>query len=717
MAKNFLLKSIFLSLALFFATSICAQSTFREVFSPIQMKKIAYQYEMVGDFYTASNYLQKYIDLKPKDTKALYRLGTYYERFKYYKKALDCYNMVYVQEQDKWPEALYHKGRMLKYLGDYEEAKRVFQKIKDRYLFKRKYSEMLFNTRQQLYGIDLALGLMEEPIDIFISPVGPNLNGPQSDASPHFNLDTALYFVSTSTQVQQNATDSAIGEDRQESVIIEAFKFKNQWQNKGTWKDFPHDFAQFGNLHSFSVNNAKTNLVASIGSIDSKGREAYLLYSSVKENGDWTPLVKMNINSGNSITPSFAYNEVAKTDILFFASDRKGSEGGYDLFYSIFDSSENKWESAESLGSKVNTKGNEISPLYHTNERILFFSSDLLPGLGGFDIFSSEGNLSKWSYPINVGFPVNTNVDEFGYTSTPAGSFGFLVSNRSGGNQLVHANCCNDVYEFKNDNIVEITLELDAFEILSEAMDANASEEAKALKNTDFLDNENENAELLEKVENAVDKALGFEYKKLNTIVSKLYLIDEESGDWFLLKTDTADANGKIEFNLNPDKKYQVVTEAPGKFKTASEVITYGQKESATIQKKVQLVEKTNASFRLKNIYYEFGSSDLTVEAQKYIYNTMLKFMRANPEVIVEITAHTDQIGSAEYNQLLSEKRAESVVSYIIEQGIDKSRLKAKGMGKTKPIAPEFFPDGTDNPDGRMLNRRTEFRVIGEVSE
>jgi outer membrane protein OmpA-like peptidoglycan-associated protein len=119
----------------------------------------------------------------------------------------------------------------------------------------------------------------------------------------------------------------------------------------------------------------------------------------------------------------------------------------------------------------------------------------------------------------------------------------------------------------------------------------------------------------------------------------------------------------------------------------------------------------------IKNIYYEYNKWNLTDSSKTILDNTILKIMMDNPRIVVEISSHTDSVSGEEYNMKLSQKRAESAVNYLIDKGIDKERLVAKGYGKSKPIAPNTNPDGTDNPDGRQKNRRTEFKIIGSLDQ
>jgi OmpA-OmpF porin, OOP family len=115
------------------------------------------------------------------------------------------------------------------------------------------------------------------------------------------------------------------------------------------------------------------------------------------------------------------------------------------------------------------------------------------------------------------------------------------------------------------------------------------------------------------------------------------------------------------------------------------------------------------------NVYYDFDKYRLSDEAKESIDRLVIPLFGYFPEGIIEIGSHTDNKGTAEYNLALSQKRSESIVSYIISKGIPAERVVAKGYGMSEPIAPNSNPDGSDNPEGRQMNRRTEFRVVGQV--
>ena len=117
----------------------------------------------------------------------------------------------------------------------------------------------------------------------------------------------------------------------------------------------------------------------------------------------------------------------------------------------------------------------------------------------------------------------------------------------------------------------------------------------------------------------------------------------------------------------------------------------------------------------VKNIYYEYDKFTLLDSSKTVIDTTMLKLLIENPDIKIEIGSHTDSRGSDPYNQRLSQQRAQSVVDYLVAKGIPRKRLVAKGYGEIQPIAPNNNKDGSDNPEGRQMNRRTEFRIVGKI--
>jgi outer membrane protein OmpA-like peptidoglycan-associated protein len=149
----------------------------------------------------------------------------------------------------------------------------------------------------------------------------------------------------------------------------------------------------------------------------------------------------------------------------------------------------------------------------------------------------------------------------------------------------------------------------------------------------------------------------------------------------------------------------------------AESLSTVGYAAGQELVKKIKVEKKPVNPIALPNITYEFNSAELDKKAKRTIDSLVLTFLNMNPTLIIELHSHTDSKGNDEFNMDLSQRRAESIVSYLIKKGISRKRLVAVGFGESQPVAPNQKPDGSDNPEGRAKNRRTDMKVVGEIIE
>ena len=191
-----------------------------------------------------------------------------------------------------------------------------------------------------------------------------------------------------------------------------------------------------------------------------------------------------------------------------------------------------------------------------------------------------------------------------------------------------------------------------------------------------------------------------------------LYLIEGENE--VLMERGITQSDGLFNVDFEPEKVYKVSLSKPGFYSNNIEVDTRDMKKSQTILQNVGLSEISSKSIVLSNILYDFDSSELTAESKSKIRKGILTTLNENPGLVVEISSHTDDKGEPAYNLNLSQKRAESVIEFLKQNGVSPDRLTARGFGETKPIAPNELEDGTDNPEGRAMNRRTEFTIIDQ---
>ena len=350
---------------------------------------------------------------------------------------------------------------------------------------------------------------------------------------------------------------------------------------------------------------------------------------------------------------------------VYFTSNRPEGKGGLDIWFFEFKPDRESYSGVRNAGSKINSAFDEAYPFYSSNK--LYFSSNYHAGYGGFDVFKAYGEKTKFEEPKNI-HEVNSSYDDIGYSLLEDSTAGIMLSNRPNNNQKFGEGCCDDIYFFNIENPNEINYPIQVIEMVDG--------KKKVLTDVISIVGIKENTQYTTILTDTLTN--GFFYEKLDTTNTWLFRFGKKG---YFYKG--------VEWN--------------------NAVFDTVNKENPLI---VEVEKIPQGEILLKDIYYEFDSPDLTEKAKTTISNTIYKLLIWNPQLSVQINSHTDSKGKLSYNYKLSKARAKSVVDYLVELGIDKSRLKAKGYGETKPVANNFNADGTDNPEGRALNRRTTFTVL-----
>ncbi len=380
------------------------------------------------------------------------------------------------------------------------------------------------------------------------------------------------------------------------------------------------------------------------------------LYYTKFEHGDWGDIVPIDaVNTKDYWESQPSISSDGKT--LYFISDRPGGMGGYDIYTSTRDEY-GKWSAPKNMGKNINSKGNEKSPFIHTDSQTLYFSSDGRPGMGGYDIYYArmDGN-GNWQNPTNIGYPINSKYDDVGFFVSTDGKYGYF-----GSNNMSEGLGGWDFY---------------SFELYEEAR----PEKVLFIKGT--VKNEADNQPVDAKVE----------IKNIATKEIKEIPIDIETGEYVAALKFESDFMLTVK---KPDFVYESTY-------IAQDDSTFT--EPTNIDVNLEPVELGKA-YRMKDIYYETNSAELTAESKK-VLDEFIEFLSENPNIKVKIQGHTDNIGSDASNLILSENRARSVYDYLISKGIASHRLSYKGFGKSQPI------DTNETEAGRAMNRRTEFLVTG----
>lgn len=357
---------------------------------------------------------------------------------------------------------------------------------------------------------------------------------------------------------------------------------------------------------------------------------------------------------------------------LYFVADAVGGYGGKDLFRTRI-VGESDFGGMENLGPAINTEGNELFP-YVRDSATIYFASDGHPGMGGLDLFKATLDSAGQWHVVNMGVPVNSAADDFGITFEGEKERGFFSSNRGDARGWDH------IYSFEYPTI---TIQIEGYV-------SDVEEYA---------------------IENAIVRIVGKD--GLNVKVP--------------VKPD-----GSYKVELARDVSYVMMAEAPNFLNQYFELKTSNEEKDETYYVDFFL-SPVDKPVVVENIFYDFDKATLRPESKEAL-DQLIKILNENPNVTIELGAHTDRKGTEAYNENLAQRRAQSVVDYLIESGVDSERLTAKGYGETVPkiitakLAEKypFFPEGTvldeafvntlppeQQEVADQLNRRTEFQVTG----
>ena len=377
------------------------------------------------------------------------------------------------------------------------------------------------------------------------------------------------------------------------------------------------------------------------------------LYLSVLTDSMWTTPVNMGpaFNSpGWDSQPSFGLDGLS----IWFASTRPGGFGGSDIWF-VQEISRGKWSKPKNAGPAINTTDNEESPFIHFDGRSMYFMRDGKNGLGGYDLYMSRKALDgTWQEPVNMGSPINSVSDEGALAIHPDGRRAMItrkVEERR-----------NELFEF---NLPERFQSSPVQVLYVHVSDSETGAPVRAQVEV-------------------------FEFDGRDTIRT----------------SQTADVNGKITITLELNKPYGLIGTAENYMIHSTHLPADSSRIRQHDFKMTPLAKMTDKAVVLENIFFETGSAVLLPASYPEL-RKLLQVLHENPTMKIEIRGHTDNVGTEEDNQVLSDNRAKAVFQYLINNNIDTSRLSYKGFGETHPIAQN------ESEAGRQKNRRTEFVILG----
>lgn len=349
--------------------------------------------------------------------------------------------------------------------------------------------------------------------------------------------------------------------------------------------------------------------------------------------------------------PSFSID--GKT--LYFTSNRPGGKGGKDIWKTTLNEN-GRWNKAVNLGNSINTTQDETCPFIHYDDQTLYFASNGHIGMGGFDIFYSRKlNDTTWSMPTNIGYPINTSDEEMNLIVGASGNTAIFSSDKLDGYGG------QDLYSFE------------------------LYEDARPVPTTYM-------------------KGIVFDEKTNQRLAADFKIIDLENENEVV--SATADpVTGSFLISLPANKNYALNVSMDGYlFHSENIELLSGTPEEPFLKNVGMKQLSVGETVVLKNVFFETNKYDLKDESRVELMK-LHSFMQNNPAVSIEISGHTDNVGSDNDNQTLSENRAQAIYNFLIENGIEADRLSYKGYGETQPI------DTNDTEEGRANNRRSEFKI------
>ncbi|WP_029280557.1 OmpA family protein [Pedobacter borealis] len=616
--------------------------------------------------FTVFNY-KRAIDLynrayEQKMTKrAAQGLADSYRLTQNYQQAENWYGKLTSMEQTEPKNILYYAEALMNN-SKYNEAKVQFERY-------AKLGENITAAQQALWqsSCDSALKWINKPTNVQLAN-RIELNSANSDWGAVMYKGNVVFSSDT---LWEKASDKAsFSLDKRTAVDPNIYGWTGKpylklYEQQGNEiKLFPlHDSGGY-HTGAASFNGAGTTMYFTMTRIlnkeeRKKSRNSKLItlgveiYSSELQNGKW------------SIPVPFRYNNIAEWSVgdpfitpdgkqLYFISNKPGGHGGTDIYVST-KQGDGSWGEAINLGDEINTTGNERSP-FAVGENTLYFSSDGLPGMGGLDLFKAEKESSGKYRVVNMAYPVNSPQDDFALTFYSP-SKGYFSSNRAGGKGS------DDIFSFELKNEVQPII------IAGLVIDKKTG---KPLQ----------------------DVAVTVTNKKT---ASSMNLLTDQSGH-YQLRLDGVSA-----YDISLAKENYMG-------RSGIEVLSADSNSLKEIKDGIGLSPvKLDVPLTLK-IYYDFNKWDLSLDAKREISN-LVRLLKDNVVMRIEISSHTDSRGNSKYNQELSQRRAETVVDFLRSQGIESSRFTATGYGESKLLS--ACKDGVScTEDQYQHDRRTEFILI-----
>lgn len=542
-----------------------------------------------------------------------------------------------------------------------------------------KYPDEIKYTEKRIYECENGKKFTDKPVRVLIENVGSGVNTIYPEYSPVISADeSVMYFTSR----RDNTTGGGL------SVVDEKY-YEDIYRAGRDPKEIWGNVTNINAPVNTESNDATVNLSPDgqrllIYKDSKRGGD---IYESVLKGSEWSKPIPL---SSSVNTPFYETHASYSFDgrILYFVSNKpEGSYGGKDIYYCYIDDKGNLSQPFN-IGPDINTPYDEDGVFAHPDGKTLYFASQGHNSMGGYDFFKSTYKDGKWNAPENLGYPINSADDDVFFVVSADSRHAYFSSFKGDG--------------FGEKDIYRLTF-------LGEEKQFVINTEDNLLSSLDATVSQ----KLIEQTidvptgELTILKGTIFDKITKKPLAGTIEIADIDQGE-VVSTFPSNSATGKYLVSLPSGRNYAVTASAPNYLFMSENFNIPKATGYQEIEKDFPLDRiDVGRKIVLKNIFFDFNKYTLrdisTTELER-----LTKLLTTYPKLKIEISGHTDNVGSETYNKTLSENRAKVVVDYLISKGIDKTRLVYKGYGFSQPIA------SNDSDGGRQLNRRTEFKVLAK---
>ncbi len=608
----------------------------------------------VGEYDHAFPLYKKLDSLMPENPEYNYRLGVCYLNSHEKAKALPYFERA---KRFNYEDELlgYYLARSYHYSHYFDSAIQFYNQYKTKLEEKGNKDDEIAMIEKYVGECEYGKALVKTPVDARIENLGPTVNTRYPEYGPVISADEELLIF---TSKRPNSTGGQLDHetsDFYEDMYLSSKKDK-EWTEP---QQLPSSVNSVSHDASIGLSPDGQKLFIYRNNDHANERSGDIYVSNIKGN-EWTvpermpdPINTKGWEPSASITPD--------EKVIYFSSTREGGYGGTDI-YSVKLLPSGEWATPVNLGDKINTEHDEDGPFIHPDGRTLYFSSEGHRTIGGFDIFKStyDEKTETWSTPENVGYPINTADNDIYYVLSADGLRAYFSSVRE------------DTYGDADIYVAHLP--------------------EKSVPIIQF-------------------KGHVFRKDNQRPVAATITVTDNETKQLVAL-TNSNSFNGRFTTILPPKANYNITVDLPNYLFYSENINIPDQVEYYEVSKEIYLepLSTEGSVSAMRNIFFLPGEAEIRVESETEL-NNIYKKLSNDPDLEIEIAAHTDNMGDPMVNKLLSQARAQAIKDYLVSKGIDPDRVFAVGYGDEFPVA------DNKEEEGRKKNRRVEVITIHGLAE